>query len=241
MYARRIGWFTMLLGSAISAQTSAQTAAPPSTNPDPHVAGPTIYRPVLANDSVRMYEVTFKRGARIPMHQHPDHVAFVVSGGKLSVTQPGKPAQIFDLKTGDVAFLDAQSHEAANVGDTEVKLAQVELRKPGAPAPQGMQPHSVDGKIYRSLFENARVRVYAVTFEPNAKIGMHTHPDHAVYVIEGGQLRVSAPGSVPQMLDLKPGDGAFLPAQMHTAENTGGTRVKLIVYELKPAAMGPAK
>jgi quercetin dioxygenase-like cupin family protein len=234
MHTRTLASFCLLFSPALVVPAASGADARSSKYPDPHVAGPTIYRPILANESVRMYEVTFLRGAKIPLHHHPDHVAFVVSGGKLSVTQPGAAAQVFDLKTGDVAFLAAQVHEAANVGGTEVKLAQVELRKWGAPAPQGKQPHVVDGKIYQSLFENERVRVYAVTFEPKGKIGMHTHPDHAVYVLEGGKLRVSAPGAAPQEMELKPGDGAYMPAQMHTAENLSANRVKLIVYELKP-------
>ena len=203
--------------------------------PDPHVAGPNIYRTVLENESLRMYEVTFKPGARIAPHSHPDHVAFIVSGGTLSVTQPGQEAQVFQLKSGEAAFLPAQSHEAANTGMTEVKLATVELRKPGAPAPAGTEPHKAGPTIYRSVFENDRVRVFEVTFEKGAKIAAHSHPDHAVYVLEGGKLRISAPGRAPQDLELKAGEGAFLPAQAHTAENLGSSRVRLIVYELKPA------
>ena len=203
--------------------------------PDPHVAGPDIYRPVLENDTIRMYEVTFKPGARIAPHSHPDHVAYIVKGGTLRVTQTGQEAQLFQLKAGEAAFLPAQSHDAVNSGTTEVKLATVELRKPGAPAPAGTEPHKAGPTIYRSVFENERVRVFEVTFEKGAKIAAHSHPDHAVYVLEGGKLRITVPNQAPQELDLKAGEGAFLPAQAHSAQNIGDTRVRLIVYEVKPA------
>lgn len=232
---------TQMLVCFIAAASTALSAQPMSKmHPDPHVAGPDIYRMVLENESMRMYEVTFKPGAKIAQHSHPDHVAFIVSGGTLRVTQPGKEAQIFQLKTGEAAFLPAQSHDAANTGTTEVKLATVELRKPGAPAPAGTEPHKAGPTIYRSVFENERVRVFEVTFEKGAKIASHSHPDHAVYVLDGGKLRIASPGSAPQDLDLKAGEGAYLPAQAHTAQNIGDTRVRLIVYELKPA-MGMKK
>ena len=58
----------MLVGFvvAVSAALSAQTKS--TKYPDPHVAGPDIYRMVLENESIRMYEVTFKPGARITPH-----------------------------------------------------------------------------------------------------------------------------------------------------------------------------
>jgi beta-alanine degradation protein BauB len=217
--------------AALSAQTTTKMY------PDPHVAGPDIYRTVLENDSVRIYEVTFKPGARIKPHSHPDHVAYIVSGGTLRVTQPGQAPQMFQLKTGEAAFLPAQSHEAENTGMTEVKLATVELRKSGMAAPAGTEPHKAGPKIYRSVFENERVRVFEVTFDKGAKIASHSHPDHAVYVLEGGKLRITVPGQAPQDMELKAGEAAFLPAQAHTAQNLGDSRVRVIVYELKPMMM----
>ena len=226
----------MLVGFAVAACAAALSAQTPAKKyPDPHVAGPDIYRTVLENESIRVYEVTFKPGARIAAHSHPDHVAYIVSGGTLRVTQPGQTPQIFQLKTGEAAFLPAQSHDAENTGATEVKLATVELRKSGAAAPAGTQPNQAGPKIYRSVFENDRVRVFEVTFEKGTMIPSHTHPDHAVYVLEGGKIRITMPGQAPQDLDLKAGEAAFLPAQSHTAQNLGNSRVRLIVYELKPA------
>lgn len=43
------------------------------------------------------------------------------------------------------------------------------------------------------------------------------------------------PGHEPRDFDPKAGEGAFPPAQAHTAENIGDSRIRLIVYELKPA------
>ena len=47
-------------------------------------------------------------------------------------------------------------------------------------------PLKVDGKIYKKLLDNNRVRALEVLFKPGTKIAMHTHPDHLVYVLDGG-------------------------------------------------------
>jgi beta-alanine degradation protein BauB len=62
------------------------------------------------------------------MHHHPDHVVYVLKGGKASFTSGGN-TQDMELKTGAVVFLDAQEHEAKNIGDTTIDLIVVELKK----------------------------------------------------------------------------------------------------------------
>jgi beta-alanine degradation protein BauB len=96
---------------------------------DPAKVGPDVYNCTLDNDRVRVCEVTFKPGAKIGVHSHPDHVAYVVSGGKLNITGADGKAQDFDMKAGQAIWLPAQSHSAVNSGETEVKLVVVELKE----------------------------------------------------------------------------------------------------------------
>lgn len=99
-------------------------------------------------------------------------------------------------------------------------------------------PLAVAPEMYRLLFENERVRVMEVTFKPGQKIAPHSHPDHYVYVAEGGKLRLSKPDVDPAEIEVKPGDVVWIAAEKHWAENIGTTQVRLIVNELKakPAA-----
>ena len=104
-----------------------------------------------------------------------------------------------------------------------------------------MDPLVVGTGMYKLHYENDRVRVMEVTFEPGASIGMHSHPDHAVYFIEGGTLNVTTGDGKEQVLEAKTGDAAWLPAVSHKATNTGKTRVRILVTELKePAPAKPA-
>ncbi len=211
----------------------APPAEPPKI-PEPQEAGPDIYKVLVENDTIRMFEATFAVGSEIALHQHPDLVAYAVTGGKLEVTQPGGKPEVFDLTPGMAIFDKAQSHSAKNVGETEIKLVVVELRAGGTAAPEGGDPAKVGPKQYKQVLDHERARVFEVTFAKGAKIKAHAHPDHAVYVLSGGKLEITETGKEPQALELEAGQAVFLPAQVHSAKNLGKTPVKLVVFEIKP-------
>src|SRR5688500_9514022 len=115
--------------------------APPPEPGDPAQVGPDIYKVVTENDQVRAFEVTFAPGAKIAMHKHPDHVAYAISAGKLSITGQDGQTQEIELKAGEAMFLPAQAHSAENKTDKEIKALVVELRGASkAPAPKGKDP-----------------------------------------------------------------------------------------------------
>ena len=99
---------------------------------DPATVGPKIYKCVFQNERTRVCEVTFKPGDRISPHSHPDHFAYVISGGKLRLTAAGKDPVEADFKPGMVAWIPAETHSAVNIGNTDVRLLVVEL-KDGTP------------------------------------------------------------------------------------------------------------
>jgi quercetin dioxygenase-like cupin family protein len=45
------------------------------------------------------------------------------------------------------------------------------------------EPLEAAPEMYKLKYENDRVRVMEVTFQPGEKIAEHTHPDHFVYVV----------------------------------------------------------
>jgi beta-alanine degradation protein BauB len=102
-------------------------------------------------------------------------------------------------------------------------------------------PLVVAPTMYKLLYENERVRVMTVTFKPGEKIAKHSHPDHMVYVLSGGKLKISRPDNPGSDTELKPGVVLWIPAETHWAENTGTTEVKLLVTELKEPATAKPK
>ena len=95
---------------------------------DPLMTASNVYKLLNENDKVRVLEVTFKPNDVAKMHHHPDHVVYALKGGKMRLTSGGK-TQEMEIKPGQVMFLDAQDHEATNIGDTTLDLLVLELKK----------------------------------------------------------------------------------------------------------------
>jgi len=101
-------------------------------------------------------------------------------------------------------------------------------------------PIEVGPDVYKLAFENDRVRVMEITFQPGDKIALHSHPDHFVYVISGGTLALSYPDGTIKEFAGKAGDVVWINAESHAAENVGTTEFRGVVVELKEPAAAPA-
>jgi len=94
-------------------------------------------------------------------------------------------------------------------------------------------PMRVGPGIYHLKLDNDRVRVFIVKFAPGQSIDVHAHPDHMVYAVKGGRLMIHEVGKEPMTMNVPTGATLYLPAQSHSAKNTGRTAMKLLVVELK--------
>lgn len=91
---------------------------------------PTIYKCTLENEQMRLCEVTFKPGAKIALHSHPDRVVYSVGGGTLTVTGSDGKTKDYTYQPGQAFWFTSSSHSAVNNGNVEVKLVMVELKQP---------------------------------------------------------------------------------------------------------------
>lgn len=99
-------------------------------------------------------------------------------------------------------------------------------------------PVVVGPDIYKLLLENERVRVMEIDFKPGAKIAMHSHPAHVIYILNGGKLTVTTADGTVKDIEGKAGDVMWSEPETHKAENTGTTEVKGLVIELKETQKG---
>ncbi len=95
---------------------------------DPLMSASNVYEFVNESNRMRILKVTFKPGDTAKMHHHPEHMAYVLKGGKLRLTSEGKTQDV-DLKEGSAVFLEEQNHEATNIGNTVIDLIVVELKQ----------------------------------------------------------------------------------------------------------------
>ena len=93
-------------------------------------AASKVYRLLMENEKVRVMDLRLKPGEKAPMHNHPTkHVVYVMTDAKFKLTSPDGKAQDLDLKAGQTLWMEAESHEAANIGRTEGHLLVVEVKK----------------------------------------------------------------------------------------------------------------
>lgn len=98
--------------------------------PDPATAAADVYKMVMENDRVRVFEVRFKPGQKTVMHGHPDHVVYVLADYTLNLMLPDGKSQEVPLKAGQALWIGAGPHAAQNIGTTEGRALVIELKEP---------------------------------------------------------------------------------------------------------------
>lgn len=94
---------------------------------DPVEVGPDIYKVVFENEKVRVSEITFKPGAKIPMHDHAgDHFVYAMSPATMLFSYPDGKTMQAEIKTGQVVWSGPETHAAENVGETEFRALVTE-------------------------------------------------------------------------------------------------------------------
>ncbi|MDB5198527.1 MAG: hypothetical protein JWO92_490 [Chitinophagaceae bacterium] len=74
------------------------------------------------------------------------------------------------------------------------------------------------------------------TAKPGQSTAKHSHPDHVIYVIEGGKGEFTAQDGTKQVRELQKGNVLINPATTHSFKNVGNNTIKVLVVEVKRAA-----
>ncbi len=87
------------------------------------------YKLLLENKKVRVMEIRLKPGEKSPMHNHPnDHIVYVVKDAKFKLNFPDGKSDKFDLKTGQVLWIEAGPHQTENIGSTDGYCIVIETK-----------------------------------------------------------------------------------------------------------------
>ncbi len=98
--------------------------------PDPTRVASDVYKLILENERVRVFDVRFKPGQKAVMHTHPAHVVYVLDDYTLNLEIPEREAQEIPLKAGQTIYMEAGPHAAQNIGKTEGHALVIELKEP---------------------------------------------------------------------------------------------------------------
>jgi quercetin dioxygenase-like cupin family protein len=94
----------------------------------PLKVAPNIYKQLLGNDRVCVFDVHFKPNAKAGMHVHRDHIVYVIKGGTLKLEFHDGTSKKLNLKNGQTMWLKEQSHAAENTGKDDLHLFVIKLR-----------------------------------------------------------------------------------------------------------------
>jgi hypothetical protein len=95
-----------------------------------------------------------------------------------------------------------------------------------------MDPLIVGAPFITKLADTLNVKMYLFTIKPGDSAAIHSHPDHAVYVLEGGKASISFNGAAPQLMELKKGMGFVSGALTDAGKNIGTSTIKLLVTDI---------
>ena len=90
-------------------------------------AAPKQTKVLLENDKVRVIEVKFKKGDKVPMHSHPEIVVYVIKGGKTRFTDESGKTTETGSKDGSATYRAATTHSHEHLTDAHAIV--IEMKK----------------------------------------------------------------------------------------------------------------
>jgi quercetin dioxygenase-like cupin family protein len=217
-------------------ETKSDTVSP-SEKPgamDAVKVAPGLYKVLADSLGIRMLDATYKPGDSSAMHSHPENAMYVLEGGSSIFTDnSGKETRV-DLKTGMSAVSPAETHSVKNIGKNTTKVILVEInRQNGRVATDSlMDATRIAPNLYKVLNDSMGIRVLQVSYKPGQSSAMHSHPDAALYVIQGGTTEFTDKDGHKQTYTLKAGSAMVMGAGSHSVKNVGKTTTKSILFEV---------
>ena len=103
--------------------------APAAQAQDAVKVAPDHYVVKVENAQVRVVECSIKPGEKDGTHTHPAGWFYVTRGGKLKVTHADGKIEVWEPKTGDSGWMEAEApHTSENVGSEPMGFIIVEVK-----------------------------------------------------------------------------------------------------------------
>lgn len=96
-----------------------------------------------------------------------------------------------------------------------------------------MEPLTVGAKFSKKLRDTLGVKMYEFTVKPGDSWALHTHPDHTVYVLQGGKMALFIQAAGKQDTLTFPTGMALISGPLSdSGKNIGNTTIKLLVEDI---------
>jgi len=95
-----------------------------------------------------------------------------------------------------------------------------------------MDPYLTGGEAIQKIKDTLGIKMYIATLKPGDSAMLHSHPDHTVYILEGGKLAVTFKGMGRMIMDVKAGDAIINGPLSDAAKNIGTTNIKMLCQDI---------
>ena len=190
---------------------------------------------------IKIVELTLKPGDSLPMHSDTDHAFYVMDTSTSVLYTPGqhKGDTLSGGAPGSGWVMGPFTDAAKNIGKTPIRAVEVAVHRPrGVEIPANpaydstIDAFTLGGESIQKLADSLGIKMFIVTMKPGDTAKLHSHPDHAVYVLEGGELAVTFQGGPRQIMKMQKGMGLVGGPLSDAARNTGKTTIKLLMTHI---------
>lgn len=196
-------------------------------------AAPALYKVLNDSMGLRILEVTYNPGDSSVMHSHADLVSYIIEGGSMTFTGKDGKQTVVESKPGTSLYMPAQSHSVKNTGNTTVKVILFEIKRSNqSPVDPAMDAVKISPEYYKTIIDTLGVRVLEVNQGPGLSSAMHSHPDNAVYFIEGGNVEFTDKDGNKKSAEATTGLTMIRPSESHASKNTGNRNIKVLLVEV---------
>jgi quercetin dioxygenase-like cupin family protein len=208
---------------------------------DHSIVGAAFTKIIHDSLGIKMSEVTLKPGDSLGFHSHPDHAFYLLDTSTVILYLPGrnKGDTISGGLPGTGGIMGPFNDAGKNIGKTNVRLLEIDVHRPrGTEMPAKpaydatIDAFTLGGESIQKLGDTLGIKMFIATMKPGETAALHSHPDHTVYVLEGGVLDVTFQGAGRQIMKMEKGTGFVGGPFSDEAKNIGKTTVKLLMTHI---------
>ncbi len=86
--------------------------------------------------------------------------------------------------------------------------------------------------LYKTLKDTLGIRIVEADYKPGDSSAFHSHPDYALYVIQGGKTEFTAKDGNKIVSEMQSAAENIRPSEFHSVKNIGKTEVKVLLVEV---------
>jgi quercetin dioxygenase-like cupin family protein len=143
-----------------------------------------------------------------------------------------------------LVFAACNNEEKKTESETTDSTTATTATTEATPQSQDLDATKVAPGLYTLVKDTMGIRVLEVNYKPGDSSAMHSHPDNALYVIDGGKGEFTEKDGSKQVVDFKAGMTGIGGAETHSVKNVGNTTLKAILVEVnrpnRPGSLDPA-